>query len=123
MLIAAEFSIVGGDHISILPGTPIIFSGRPEMPATVIEDDVWIGYRVCMKAGVHIGRGAIVGMGAVVTKDVPAYTMVGGVPARVIKRRFSTQSEEDAHDEMLRGPARVGVYTKAQETRSASDHE
>ena len=53
----------------------------------VIEDDVWIGARVIILPGVHIGRGAIIGAGAVVTKDVPDYAVVGGNPARILKMR------------------------------------
>lgn len=51
----------------------------------VIADDVWIGAGVIVTDGVHIGQGAVVAAGAVVTSDVPAHTVVGGVPARVIK--------------------------------------
>lgn len=53
----------------------------------IIEDNVWIGYRAIILAGVHVGRNAIIGAGAVVTKDVPPYAIVGGVPARVLKTR------------------------------------
>lgn len=56
-----------------------------------IGHDVWIGHGVTITAGVTIGDGAVIGAGAVVTKDVAAYTVVGGVPARFIKRRFSEQ--------------------------------
>lgn len=55
----------------------------------VIGNDVWIGYEAVVMAGVTIGDGAIIGARAVVTKDVPPYTIVGGVPAREIRRRFS----------------------------------
>jgi len=54
----------------------------------VVEDDVWIGYGATILSGVHIGQGAVVAAGAVVTKDVPPYAIVGGVPAKVIKYRF-----------------------------------
>lgn len=53
----------------------------------VIEDYVWIASRVTILPGVHIGRGAVVASGAVVTKDVPPMTIVGGVPAKIIGKR------------------------------------
>ena len=58
----------------------------PEQPI-VIGDDVWIGARVIILPGVKVGTGSIVGAGAVVTKDVPDYAVVGGNPAHVIKMR------------------------------------
>lgn len=58
----------------------------------VIGNDVWIGYEAVVLAGVTIGDGAIIGTRAVVTKDVPPYTIVGGVPAKPIKRRFPKET-------------------------------
>ena len=58
----------------------------------VIGNDVWIGYEAVILAGVTIGDGAIIGTRAVVTKDVPPYTIVGGVPAKPIKRRFPEET-------------------------------
>lgn len=55
----------------------------------VIGNDVWIGYEAVVLSGVTIGDGAIVAARAVVTKDVPPYAIVGGVPARILRRRFS----------------------------------
>ena len=54
-----------------------------------IEDDVWIGNRVMIMSGVKIGQGAVIAAGAVVTRNIPAYSIAGGIPARVIKMRFS----------------------------------
>ena len=54
----------------------------------MIGNDVWIGYEAVILSGVTIGDGAVIGSRAVVTKDVPPYTIVGGVPARPIRRRF-----------------------------------
>lgn len=64
----------------------------------IVDDDVWIGYGATIMSGVHIGQGAIVAAGAVITKDVPPYTIVAGVPAKVVKYRFS----QDLVDELLR---------------------
>src|SRR5687767_5100832 len=100
-MLGPRVCIVGGDHIYSKAGTPIIFSGRPKLPRTVIEGDAWVGCGVILMAGVRIGRGAIVAAGAVVTKDVPAYEIYAGVPARKIGERFATQVERDAHDTML----------------------
>lgn len=56
-----------------------------------IGNDVWIGSSVKVMPGVHVGNGAIIGAGAIVTKDVPPYAIVGGVPAKIIKYRFSKE--------------------------------
>lgn len=58
----------------------------------VIGNDVWIGYEAVILSGVTVGDGAVIGTRAVVTKDVPPYTIVGGVPARPIRRRFDPQA-------------------------------
>ena len=58
----------------------------------MIGNDVWIGYEAVIMAGVHIGNGAIIAARAVVTKDVPPYTIVGGVPARPIRKRFEEET-------------------------------
>lgn len=64
----------------------------------IIGDDVWIGYGALIMSGVNIGQGAVIAAGAVVTKDVPPYAIVGGVPANVIKYRF----DKNIIDELLR---------------------
>ena len=53
----------------------------------IIGNDVWIGMRVIIMPGIKVGNGVVIGAGAVVTKDVPDYAVVGGVPARIIKFR------------------------------------
>lgn len=63
-----------------------------------VEDDVWIGSRATILSGITIGQGAVVAAGSVVTHDVPPYCIVAGVPARIMKKRFS----EDMINELLR---------------------
>ena len=58
----------------------------------IIGNDVWIGYEVVIMAGVTIGDGDIIGTGAVVTKDIPPYTIVGGIPAKPIRKRFKQET-------------------------------
>ena len=77
-----------------------------------IGHDVWIGHGVTVTAGVTIGTGAVIGAGAVVTKDVAPYTVVGGVPARVIKRRFN-EVQADALQE-------IAVWDWSHETYKAA---
>lgn len=105
-----EVSIALGEHRFDLPGTPVIFSGNPEVCDTVIEDDVWIGARALVRSGVRIGRGAIIAMGAVVVKDVEPYAIVAGVPARKVRNRFSSPDEMSEHDRMLKEEPTQGSY-------------
>ncbi len=90
--------ILGGghptNHVSTYPYK--VYNGFAENESTVkgtirLDDDVWIGYGVTILSGVHIGQGAVVAAGAVVSKDVPPYAIVGGVPAKVIRYRFSPE--------------------------------
>lgn len=84
--IAARCFLSTANHRFDNPAVPIARQGFDVRPV-VVEDDVWIGFGACVLPGVTIGRGSIVGAGAVVTKDVPAGSIVGGVPARIIGRR------------------------------------
>lgn len=91
--IAAEGAVSIGNRVRIGPYVMIVDtdfhdpyrrSARPAPSPVVIEDDVWIGAKASVLKGVRIGRGAIVGVGAVVTHDVRPFTIVAGVPARQV---------------------------------------
>lgn len=66
---------------------PIKLQGRNSEMKLIVEDNVWIGARVIILPGIRIGRDAIIGAGAVVTKDVPPYAIVAGNPARIVRSR------------------------------------
>jgi acetyltransferase-like isoleucine patch superfamily enzyme len=76
--------IIAVNHVFDEPNRPFVEQGITA-EGIVIEDDVWLGSGAIVTDGVRIGRGAVVAAGAVVTKDVPAHTVVGGVPAKPIK--------------------------------------
>lgn len=100
-MIANDVHILGGDHRYDEVGTPIIFSGRGKLRETIIGDDVWIGAYSLIMAGVHIGNGAIVAAGSIISKDVAPYTIVGG-HNRLIRMRFSSKEDVDKHEKMLK---------------------
>jgi acetyltransferase-like isoleucine patch superfamily enzyme len=96
---------LGGNHpIHFVSTSPVFYRKKCIIPAFVTEDlfddtlaeitiknDVWIGRGAMIKEGITIGNGAIVAAGALVVKDVPAYAIVGGVPATIIKYRFEVR--------------------------------
>ena len=97
-------TIITGDHMSVPCKFLRDIKDGEKLPMydqdVIIDDDVWIGTNVTILKGVHIGRSAIISAGAVVTKDVPPYGIVGGVPAKFIKFKFSEQ-ERVLHDRFL----------------------
>lgn len=109
--------LVIGNYVSIANGTSFVLGGNHPYEGfstypflvknfghqfeaqtkgpIIVEDDVWIGLHVVILSGVTIGKGAVVVAGSVVTKDVPAYSVVGGNPAKVIKYRFEKEVIEE----------------------------
>jgi acetyltransferase-like isoleucine patch superfamily enzyme len=110
VMFGPNVAVVGADHCFDQPGRPIIFSGRPELVSTVIEDDTWIGYGATIMSGVRVGRGAVVAACAVVVKNIPAYEIWGGIPAKKIGKRFSSEQEIIEHNLMLDKSAFEGQY-------------
>lgn len=107
--LSAHVAIVGSDHNYDNPGVPIVFSGRPPSCVTKIGADVLIGHGAILLRGITIGNGAVVGAGAVVTRDVPPYAIVVGVPAKILRYRFD-ERERVVHEEMLAQPTRRGLH-------------
>jgi acetyltransferase-like isoleucine patch superfamily enzyme len=95
VLIAHNSSLIAEDHGFATRHIPIRYQPKTAAPI-VVEDDVWIGCGVRVLKGVRIGTGAIVAAGAVVTRDVPPYAIVGGIPARVIAMRPEDSTETPA---------------------------
>lgn len=104
-------TIITGDHRFDLVGKYIadvtvadksVDGANPFDQPVVIEDDVWCGANVTILKGVTIGRGSVVAAGAVVTKSFPPYSIIGGVPARLLRMRF-TESEIEEHEQRIFG--------------------
>lgn len=96
--------LVGAEHemnqISTYPFKTMILKEGEEATSKgdiVVDDDVWIGYGSIILSGVHIGQGAVIAAGSIVTKDVEPYAIVAGNPARILKYRF----EKDLIDKLL----------------------
>lgn len=86
VMMAPDVTILTYDHIHINPNVPMNTQGGVSS-RVIIEDDVWIGIQAIILPGVKIGKSSIIGAGAVVTHDVAPFSIVGGVPAKLIKKR------------------------------------
>jgi carbonic anhydrase/acetyltransferase-like protein (isoleucine patch superfamily) len=111
--LGATKSIRIGDRVRLGPYTRVVDSdfhdvydrAQPAVPKpVVIDDDAWLGMHVIVLPGVHIGKGAVVGSGSVVTKDVPDFAVVGGVPAKVLRELDPTRFVPDRTSEVQRLP-------------------
>jgi acetyltransferase-like isoleucine patch superfamily enzyme len=94
VMFGPDVTIRGGNHRIDVVGMPMIAVAKEPGDdrfdrGVTIEDDVWVGTRAVILHGVTIGRGAVIGAGAVVTRSVPPYAVVAGVPARVLRLRWS----------------------------------
>lgn len=90
VMMGPDLYCLSHSHRTDDPDTPMCFQGRVEKKPNsniIIGDDVWIGGKVIITKSRHIGSHSILGAGAVVTKDVPDYAVVGGNPAKIIKMR------------------------------------
>ena len=111
-LLANHVAIIGRhDHDFSAIGFPVryapwVASCRFANPhadeKAVIEDDVWLGYGTIVLTGVNIGRGSIVAAGSVVTRSIPPYSIVAGVPARVVGQRFADSANIARHESAIR---------------------
>jgi len=106
VMIAPEVTMIGGNHNISVPGVPMISvheKRASDDQDIVIEEDVWIGTRATVLKGVVVRRGAIIGAGSVVTKNVPPYAIVGGVPAQVLRFRWPVETILN-HEKQLYAP-------------------
>ncbi len=95
VMFGPHVTLIGGGHNTAEVGR-FMYDVAEKRPGddlgVVIEDDVWVGARAVILRGVTVGRGAIVAAGAVVNRNVPPYSIVGGVPARLIKFRWDIET-------------------------------
>lgn len=92
VLVGYRTQILSTNHV-IPVGKEHIFNAGHEKKTIIIEKDVWIGANCIILAGVTIGEGSVLAAGSVVTKNVPAFSIYGGVPAKLLKERNTTQKE------------------------------
>lgn len=94
VMMGPEVVIYTRNHKIEQTDIPIQAQGYTEDAPVIIGNDVWIGRRVIILPGTRIGNGCVIGAGAVVTRDLPSFSVSGGVPARVIKMRKAETGEQ-----------------------------
>ena len=92
-MLGPNIVLISGDHVFDDINIPIRLQGGTKAKITIAEN-VWLGANVCVMAGVSIGKGSVIGAGSVVTKNIPPYSIAGGVPAKVIRDRQSGPKKE-----------------------------
>lgn len=110
-----DFLVLDGNHMSVvgMPMIDVTDNIKAQLDTEhkynkdiIVEEDVWIGARVTLCSGCHVGRGAIIAAGAIVTKEVPPYSVFGGVPAKFIKFKWTIndilEHEKQLYPETLR---------------------
>ncbi len=103
VMIASDVAFINSDdHRFDAIGKAMWDCGRGDQFKIIIEDDVWIGHGAIILTPARVGRGAIVAAGSVVTRDVPPYAIVGGVPAKILRMRFSPPQIVE-HEKLLYG--------------------
>lgn len=100
VMMGPDIYIASNNHSFDRLDIPMNKQGIKVAEPTVLEDDCWIGANVTILKGVTIGRGSVVAAGAVVTKSCMPYSIIGGVPARLIKKRF-TPEQISEHERLL----------------------
>jgi acetyltransferase-like isoleucine patch superfamily enzyme len=110
VMFGPNVTIIGGDHNTSVVGR-FMYDVRDKHPEddqdVSIEDDVWVGAGATILKGVRLGRGSVVAAGAVVNKEVLPYTIVGGIPAKIISMRFGEIETILEHEKALYSPPSV----------------
>ncbi len=94
VMMGENCTIITRNHKHDRLDTPMMYQGFEEERPVIIDDDVWIGDNVTILPGVHVGKGSIIAAAAVVTHDIPEYSIVAGVPAKIIKSRLTNDTAE-----------------------------
>jgi acetyltransferase-like isoleucine patch superfamily enzyme len=112
VLFGPRVTILCGNHNIRTPGVPMFLAGADDSKKTsgiTIHDDVWIGANTTILEGVVINTGSVIAAGSVVTKEVPPYSIVAGIPAKVVKQRFEGALLEE-HKRLIDSTEDLDVY-------------